>query len=462
MKILISTLGSRGDTQPYLALAVGLQQAGHRVTLAAPQRFSEWIQSYGVAAHPLRFNPQAVLQAFGKTGNPIRAMFAIAAVLNKGVIEAMEDGWQAAQETDFLIQTGTGANALEAAARRGIPVAFAYLMPMAPTRAFPMFMLPFRFSAGKSYNLLTHIVARQILWSTMAGPVANRWRARLGLPGWRSEAQMRNYAQSLGAPTLYGFSPSILPRPVDWDESQHVTGYWFLETQTGWQPPQDLLRFLENGQPPVYVGFGSMSPDNSEHLTRLALSALELSGQRGVLLTGWGGLRRLPTPPDSGDNYAPRRPPNRDCNTLQNNPRPPVSPASTPPEVFFVDDVPHAWLFPRTAAVVHHGGAGTTAAGLRAGVPGVIAPFGGDQSAWANLVIKSGVGPSVGAVQRLTPEKLANAIYAAVNDPAMRARAAAMGEKIRAENGVAQAVEVVKRYSSLAAELYHPGDETKK
>lgn len=416
MKILISTLGSRGDTQPYLALATGLQQAGHQVTLAAPQRFSEWIQSYGVAAHPLRHNPQAVLQAFGKTGNPIRAMFAIAAVLNSGVIEAMEDGWQAAQETDFLIQAETGANALEAAARRGIPVAFAYLTPMAPTRAFPMFMLPFRFSPGRNYNYLTHILARQILWSSKGGPVANRWRARLGLPGWRSEAQMRNYARSLGAPSLYGFSPSLLPRPVDWDESQHVTGYWFLEAQTAWQPPRNLLRFLESGPPPVYVGFGSMSPDNSEHLTRLVLSALELSGQRGVLLTGWGGLRRLPTPPD----------------------------------VFFVDDVPHAWLFPRMAAVVHHGGAGTTAAGLRAGVPGIIVPFGGDQSSWADLVIKSGVGPPAGAVQRLTPEKLANAIHTAVNDSALRSRAAAMGEKIRAENGIARAVEVVESYAGLA------------
>lgn len=423
MKILITTLGSRGDTQPYLALAVGLQQAGHRVTLAAPQRFSEWIQSYGVAAHPLRHNPQEVLQAFGKTGNPIRSMFAIAGVLNTGVIEAMEDGWQAALETDFLIQTGTGANALEAAARRGIPVAFAYLVPMAPTRAFPMFMLPFRFSPGRTYNYLTHILVRQILWSSMGGPLVNRWRARLGLPRWRSEAQMRNFARSLGAPSLYGFSPSILPRPVDWDESQHVTGYWFLEVLAAWRPPQDLLRFLESGPPPVYVGFGSMSPDNSEHLTRLALSALELSGQRGVLLTGWGGLQRLPTPLD----------------------------------VFFVDDVPHDWLFPHMASVVHHGGAGTTAAGLRAGVPGIITPFGGDQSAWADLVIKSGVGPPAGAVQRLTPEKLANAIHTAINDAAMRARAAAIGEKIRAENGIVRAVEVIERYSSWAATRARPG-----
>jgi UDP:flavonoid glycosyltransferase YjiC (YdhE family) len=224
---------------------------------------------------------------------------------------------------------------------------------------------------------------------------------------------MRKYARSLGVPSVYGFSPSFLPRPADWDEFQHVTGYWFLEAQTGWQPPLDLLGFLESGPPPVYVGFGSMSPDNSEHLTRLALRALELSGQRGVLLTGWGGLRRLPVPRN----------------------------------VFFVDDVPHAWLFPRMAAVVHHGGAGTTASGLRAGVPSIIAPFGGDQCAWADLVGKSGLGPSAGPVQRLTPEKLANAIQIAINDSTMRARARVMGEKIRAENGIAQAIELVERYS---------------
>src|SRR5574341_59810 len=414
MKITISTLGSRGDTQPYLALAAGLQQAGHRVTLSAPQTFAEWIQSYGVNAHPVRFNPQEVMQSLTKTKNPFQAMRAMREVMNTGVMEAFDDCWQAAQDTDFLIQTGTGNNALEIAARRGIPVAFAYLVPMPPTRAFPMFWLPFRFSLGGSYNYLTHILIQRVLWSGMGGPTTNRWRTRLGLRAWRSEAEMHNYARRLGTPSLYGYSPSVWPKPPDWDEYQHVAGYWFLDAQPGWQPPADLLRFLESGPPPVYVGFGSLSHENPERQTRLALRALELTGQRGVLLTGWGGMTRL----------------------------------ATSSSVFYVDDVPFSWLFPRMAAVVHHGGAGTTGTGLRAGAPSIVVPFNFDQFAWAERVVKLGVGPRAPAMKKLTAERLAQAIEAAVNDSALRARAAALGEKIRAENGIARAVEVIEHHAA--------------
>jgi len=417
MKILISTLGSRGDTQPYLALAVGLQEAGHRVTLVAPRSFIDWIESYGVAAHPVRFDPQAVMESLSKSGNRLKAMSAMRELMNTGVLEAQEDCWQAAQDADFMLQTGTGMNALEAAATRGIPVAFSYLVPMQATRAFPMFMLPFRSSLGGGYNYLTHTLIQRLLWDSMGGPPVNRWRDRVGLPRWRSEAEMRGYARSLGAPSLYGFSPSVLPKPADWDEGHHVTGYWFLDSPPGWQPPLDLLRFLENGPPPVYIGFGSMSHQNPESQTRLALRALELSGQRGVLLTGWGGITRL----------------------------------DAPPNVFFVDNVPHAWLFPRMAAVVHHGGAGTTAAGLRAGAPSIITPFGGDQSAWADLVVKLGVGLQPATAQRLAAEKLAKAIDIAVNDSALRARAAALGETIRAENGIARAVALIESHAARHA-----------
>jgi len=414
MKILISTLGSRGDTQPYLALAVGLQRAGHRVTLIAPNSFIEWIQSYGVVAHPVRFNPQEAMQSLAKTKNPFQAMRAMREIMNTGAMEAMDDCWQAAQDTDFLIQTGTGNGALEVANRRGIPVAFAYLVPMQATRAFPMFLLPFRSSLGAGYNYFTHTLVQRALWSGMGGPTVNRWRARLNLPAWRSEAEMHTYARSLDTPSLYGYSPNVIPKPPDWDDHHHVTGYWFLDAPANWQAPADLLHFLESGPPPVYVGFGSMSHQNPERQAHLALRALELSGQRGILLTGWGGLTRL----------------------------------SAPPNVFFVDDVPHAWLFPRMAAVVHHGGAGTTGAGLRAGVPSIITPFGGDQVAWAGLAVKLGVGVQAAAAQRLTAENLASSIRTAVNDSALRARAAALSEKIRAEDGVARAVEVIEHHAA--------------
>lgn len=191
---------------------------------------------------------------------------------------------------------------------------------------------------------------------------------------------------------------------------RQVTGYWFLDPPGNWQPPEDLLRFLENGPPPVYIGFGSMRLPDPQALTRLALQALEMSGQRGVLLEGWGALERLPAPEI----------------------------------VLFIREMPHAWLFPRTAAVVHHGGAGTTAAVLRSGVPGIITPFAGDQYAWAEQVRRLGVGPPLG-MKKLTAPKLAGAIRQAVGDPGLRARAAALGEQIRAEDGVSSAAALIER-----------------
>ena len=418
MKIVISTFGIRGDVQPYLALAVGLQGAGHRVTLATSHNFTEWIQAYGVKAHPTRFNMQEFMQtpeaqAIIKSRNLIRQVRLLRDMMSYSV-EAQDDVWAAIQDADFVIQSPTGSGAMEAASQRGIPAAFASPVPFAPTRAFPSFFLPSRFSLGGGYNYLTHMLMRRVLWSAMGGPMSNHLRKKLGLRAWRSYAELLAYGRSLGTSMLYGFSAHVIPKPADWDEVQHVTGYWFLDGQPDWQPPADLVRFLDSGPPPIYMGFGSMSHENPERQSRLALRALELSGQRGVLLTGWGGLTRH----------------------------------STLPNVLFVDNVPHAWLFPRMAAVIHHGGAGTTGAGLRAGVPNILTAFVADQAAWADRVAQLGIGPRVPGIKQLTAEKLAEAIQMAVTDSTLRARAAALGEKIRSENGVARAVEIIERHAA--------------
>jgi UDP:flavonoid glycosyltransferase YjiC (YdhE family) len=421
MKILISSLGSRGDVQPCLALAVGLQQAGHRVTLATSYNFTEWIQSYGVGVHPTRFSVQEFMQkpetqAVMKSGNPVRLFGMMRDIMSQSVA-AQDDVWEAAQDADFVLQSGTGSGALEAAEKRGALAAFAYLIPFAPTRAFPSFFLSWRASLGAGYNRLTHMAMHRVLWSSVGGPMTNQWRKKLGLKAWRSYSEMLNYARRLRTPMLYGFSPHVSPQPADWDEHQHITGYWFLDAQPDWQPPADLAQFLESGPPPVYMGYGSINLGDGEEKTRLVLRALELSGQRGIILTGWGGLSRV---------------------TASAN-------------VLFVDNVPHSWLFPRMAAVIHHGGAGSTGAGLRAGVPSIVTPYAGDQCAWAERAVKLGVGPRAPAIKKLSPEKLAEAIHIAVSDSAMRARAAALSEKIRAENGVARAAEIIERHAHRQA-----------
>jgi sterol 3beta-glucosyltransferase len=421
MRITICTFGTRGDVQPYLALAVGLQRAGHRVTLAASHDFATWIQSYGVDTYPMRFSAQEFIrtspvQVVSKGRNVVGALQTTRYVLDTLLAAGLDDCWQATKGAEFVILGITACGGVDIASQRGLPMAFVALQPLfPPTRAFPNFLSPFRFSLGGRFNYLTYTLFMRAVWP-IVGRSFNRWRTtRFGLPPWCSMRDMFNARRDFGTPWLFGYSPQVLPKPPDWEDCDHVTGYWFLDAPPDWQPSAALLHFLESGPPPVYVGFGSMSDKDPEHQTRLALCALELTGQRGVLLTGWGGIARLPTSA----------------------------------RVFYVDDVPHSWLFPRMAAVVHHGGAGTTAAGLRAGVPSLITPFAaGDQYAWADRVVKLGVGPRMTDNKGLTAEKLAQAIHTAVTDSALRARTAAMGERIRAENGVARAVEVIERHAA--------------
>ena len=218
-------------------------------------------------------------------------------------------------------------------------------------------------------------------------------------------------------PILYGFSPSVIPSPADWGSNSHVTGYWYLDSPDDWTPPKELIAFIDADSPPIYVGFGSMSNRNPAEVANLIVKALELSKQRGIILSGWGGLQK----------------------------------ADLPKSVFMVDSVPFSWLFPRVAAVVHHGGAGTTAYGLRAGIPSIVVPFFADQPFWGHLVAKLGVGPKPIPRKKLTAERLAKAIDIAVADQTMRQCAVDLGSRIQAEDGVSRAVEVIQEIQESAS-----------
>jgi UDP:flavonoid glycosyltransferase YjiC (YdhE family) len=193
----------------------------------------------------------------------------------------------------------------------------------------------------------------------------------------------------------------------------HVTGYWFPE-DPGWQPPEELRRFIEAGSPPVFIGFGSMPVPNPGRTTEVILEALRQSGLRGILHTGWAGM---------GDS-------------------------DLPDHVYKIDHAPYGWLFRQMAAVVHHGGSGTTAFGLRAGVPSLIVPFLFDQFYWGRRISALGVGPKAIPHKKLSVTRLAEALTAATSDAAMRQRAASLGEKIRAEDGIRETLEIFSRYLS--------------
>ncbi len=242
-------------------------------------------------------------------------------------------------------------------------------------------------------------------------PTINRWRKEvLDLP----PLPLRGYFDKLGMaqhPVLNGFSEQIVPRPDDWNEHVHITGYWFSE-DTAWQPPEDLLAFLDAGSPPVFIGFGSMPVADPAATTAVILAAFAQSGQRAILHTGWGGLGAQ----------------------------------DLPDTVFQIEYAPHGWLFPRMSMVIHHGGSGTTASALRAGAPSMAVPFLFDQFYWGRRLAELGVGPAPIPHKRLTAAKLVAAIEAGVYDPAMRQRAAEVGANIQAERGIERAIEVIEGF----------------
>jgi sterol 3beta-glucosyltransferase len=407
MNILILTVGSRGDVQPYVALGMGLRQAGYQVTLATVKDFRDFVTARGLNFAPLNSDFLKIVDTpEGKAAMAGKTSLALIKQVMPMLRQMMEDAWDAAQGAEAVIYHPKAMAGYHIAEKLGIPGFLSIPSPLySPTRAFPNPVLPIPNFSGwlnrASYGLF------QSASTLPYKKLVNSWRKeRLGLPPVKDELVLR------GRPVLrlYPYSPHVVPIPADWDANTHATGYWFLEAEATWQPPADLLQFLDSGPAPVYVGFGSMAAEDARRTTGMVIDALRLAGQRGVLASGWGGLSK----------------------------------ADVPGSVFMLDAAPHDWLFPRMAAVVHHGGAGTTSAGLRAGRPAVITPFIGDQPFWGRRVADLGVGPAPMPFKKLTAERLADAIRQVVTDPSMRERAAALGEKIRAEDGVRCAVEVIR------------------
>jgi sterol 3beta-glucosyltransferase len=417
MHITIITMGSRGDVQPYLAFAVGLKNAGHQVRLATHAKFEQEIRAYGLEFALIKGNPQEALaseagQALMQTKNPLSFPRQLAALYEPILKTACEDSWEACQGTDVIICGGVVFWGLYIAEKLGVPFYFAGMQPLSATSAFPnAAAAPELESLGGIYNRFTYTFMFQLLWFAFRNPT-NKFRQTIlnqtpfGL--WDSPLSRKKNPK---IHYLNAFSSAVIPKPHDWTEYDHVTGYWFLDTPEDFVPPEDLVEFLSSGTPPVYIGFGSMSGEKAEEAAEIALAALAKTQQRGIFLTGWGGIKN----------------------------------ANLPDNVFKIESIPHSWLFPQMSCIVHHGGAGTTAATFRAGVPGVIIPFLGDQPFWGYLSVKLGVSPAMIRHHQLTVDSVAMAITKAIQDKGIRERAIALGEKIRSENGVARAVGIVEK-----------------
>lgn len=414
MRIALLTLGSRGDVQPFVALGSRLLRAGYDVTLVAPAQFADFATEHDLDFAPLdrRFlemmDQSAVKDFIDDGSGKLRGVRMAMPIL----AQTVRDSWAGAKNADAIVYHLKILAGYHIAEKLGIPAFMAMPLPIYPTSAFPNPVLGSNVPAA--LNRLTYAV-NSAGKSPMMGMI-NKWRQEeLGLPPRGRFASEATLPDGRPLPVLHAYSPTVVPVPDDWPPHVSATGYWFLDGHDEWEPPAALTAFLNDGPPPVYVGFGSMVTKDPAGKLATIVEALRLAGRRGVVAAGWAGMHA----------------------------------ANLPNSIHLLKEAPHEWLFPRMSAVVHHGGAGTTAAGLRAGRPTVVAPFFGDQPFWGRRVHALGVGPEPVPQKRMTPEKLAAAILEAETDTTMRARAVAIGEQIRAEDGTGRAVDFIEQRLSV-------------
>ncbi|MYV99086.1 glycosyltransferase [Streptomyces sp. SID3343] len=394
MRILIVTAGSRGDVAPFTGLGRRLLEAGHQVCVAAHLPFVDLVTGCGLDHRPLPGDPQELIGAKARAASPAEAHAVTSAFLDRladGVAAAVADG-------PDLVLTAFGPAALSRTAGEatGVPVIGTYLAPTFATREFPLPGVARADDLGPERNLTAGRALLAQAGALQAG-VLTRLRTRLALPAADASPTGGGEIRRV----FHGFSPLVVPRPTDWPSEVEVTGYWWPARPLGWRPPAELVDFLRAGPPPVFIGFGSMAPGQGERLGELVKAAVTRAGVRAVVQAGWAGLSVV------GD------------------------------DVLAIGDVPHDWLFPRTAAVVHHAGAGTAAAGLRAGVPAVPVPVMADQPFWAARLHRLGVAPQPLPFHDLTAEALGATVTACMGDPAYRRRAAELAGHLAAEDGAA-------------------------
>ncbi|REE97587.1 glycosyltransferase [Thermomonospora umbrina] len=413
--IVLFALGSRGDIQPCVALGQGLAARGHTVRVIAAARYAALIAAAGLEAAPLSVDPAELLntdegqELLAGGRNPVRFLRGFRRLLGPLAEQLLGELLTASRGADLILAPTAGGLGEHLGSSLGVPAAEIHYQPSHPTGHFPHPMVPQARFLGPVGNRLSFQAVDQVAWQ-LARPFINPWRRRdLGLPSAPLLGPARRPASGGRRAALCCFSSAVVPRPADWPANVHLTGYWFVE-EPAYRPSDELTAFLEAGPTPVYVGFGSMVPPDRAKAHTLVREALRRAGVRGVV---------------QGD------PKNEEVRSDD--------------DVMVVEDVPHSWLFPRMAAVVHHGGAGTTAAGLRAGVPTVVCPFFGDQPYWGERVAALKAGPAPVPFRRLTVGSLAGAILHATNDPGLASGARGVGRRLSREDGTANACDIIER-----------------
>lgn len=419
--------GTMGDVAPYTGLATRLHENGHDVAFATLDKFADLVADTDLAFRSLqidadgeRIDVDPLIGSAGEGKNlevrPRQAQANLTRAASdfkkltrivRGVAEGMAVAVQQGADV-VLLSHNLAPLGWQVAEGLGVPSLGAYVVPMHPTRDFPVAAAMSNLGSLGSWGNRATTRAYLGLVDGATGPLTRRAWERLGLPR-TSSRRLRLGLEKRRWPVCYGFSPAVVPRPSDWREGLEIVGYWWPTPKRDWQPPEDLVAFLETGPPPVLIGFGSVVRGEAERLSKVARAALRVAGVRGVIQSGWEGL------------------------------------AVTDDEVITVWDVPHEWLMPQTAAAVHHAGAGTTAAAIRAGIPSIPVPSYWDQPFWARRLVGLGVSPGRLRYKDLTADDLAAAIRQAVSEPSYRERASALATQIQTEDGAGRVIDTIER-----------------
>ena len=424
LRVTCLTIGSRGDVQPYIALCKGLLAEGHQPKIATHREFEPWVRKHGIDFAPVEGDPAELMRICVENGMFTYSFLKEASVKFRGWIdELLDSAWTACQNSDILIESPSAMAGIHIAEALEVPYFRAFTMPWTRTRAYPhAFAVP-EHKMGGAYNYITYVMFDHVFWKAIAGQV-NRWRKKeLGLRSTNLEKMQPNKV-----PFLYNFSSSVVVPPLDYSDWIRVTGYWFLDEASEWTPPEDLIDFIAKARTDekkiVYIGFGSIVVSDPAALTKTVVDSVLKADVRAILSKGWSD--RL----GNQDAAIPEVP--------------------LPPEILQIKSAPHDWLFKQIDAAAHHGGAGTTGASLRAGLPTIVKPFFGDQFFFGSRLEDLGVGI---CMKKLNVSVFSRALWEATHSQRMIVKARVLGEQIRQEDGVATAIQAIYRDLEYAKSL---------
>jgi len=408
--ITILCSGSRGDFQPYIALAQQLKKLGKDVRITGSKSFEGFIRSYGIDVYPieadietLKIDPKLLKDA-GSSDNPLKMLLTFNKMKQYGIY-MVNDFYSACEGSELIIYHPGCTIGYFAAQKFGVPSVLASPFPLHKTKEYLSVVMYGKTKSNVLTKKISYAMIQGMLWIASKDSVKGFWQKKFGKLPDKFGCPFERHTDKKH-PAIVSCSNYVFKRPYDWNENIHQSGYWFVEEFSEYTPSDELAAFLNADEKPLYIGFGSMSSlENQEGLTEMVIEAIIKSGKRGIIC-GMG------------------------------------SPSNLPQNIIAIDSIPHTWLFDRVSAVCHHGGAGTTAAGFKAGIPSIIVPFSNDQFAWAHRSYDLGVGAKPIPKKELSSDKLADAIRFALTDKIV-ANARALGQNIATENGAIECAKII-------------------